>query len=409
MQTFSPFPLRARGLVEQFDAAIKLYKQYFWVLLGWSAITTGASVLGAVLPMGGMAALFLTPIVVGACVCCVAAAVRGQNVEFGQCWRFTQPRFWPVLGLHILSWIVGGLALMVLAAAVTAIIVGGVFAFRESSGAVQLLMGVLAFLILGAIVTVVSTVFITWMGLVPVVVCMEDDKRNTAALGRAYEILRGHWVRITTLMALVGLAILALYVILMATTAMLMGLGRISDMASGRIWSEGSLWLFLIAFVGSATLLGMITTPLYYLLITVFYLDVRVRQEALDLEWTAHSTAPLSASAEVQPKPSFETAATPVAAAQVTPVEFQTAQPNLSVDYGTLPLEDLESTPAADNPIGNDSPFATSTHKPSTPIVIAEADEVNAANAPTPEVENAPAAAKAPTAPTARDYPRPQW
>ena len=411
MQNFTPFPLRARGLVEQFDAAIKLYKQYFWVLLGWSAITTGASVLGAILPMGGMAALFLTPIVVGACVCCVAAAVRGQNVEFGQCWRFTQPRFWPILGLHILSWIIGSLVLMVLAAAITAIIVGGVFAFRQSSGAVQLTMGVLAFLILGAIVTIVTTVFVTWMGLVPIVVCMEDDKRNTSALGRAYEILRGHWVRITTLMALVGLAILALYVILMGTMGMMMGIQRITDMASGRGWSDGSFILFLLAFGGSATLLGMITTPLYYLLITVFYLDVRVRQEALDLEWTAHSTAPVSTPAEVQPQPSFEVAATPVATNSVAPdliapVEFQPVLSNPVVPtYSTRPLDDFGSTPATPDSVADDSPFETSTHEPSTPTTVADAPAPEEKNEPAP----APATPFAPTAPTSSDYPRPQW
>jgi hypothetical protein len=294
MQTFTPFPLRARGLVEQFDAAIKLYKQYFWVLLGWSAIVTGSGIVGAILPFGGFASLFLTPLAIGSVICCVAAAVRGQSVEFGQCWRFTQPRYWSVLGLHLLASFIGAMAIAIMVGAMVAITIGGVAAFGSSSGAVQVAMGIFAFLVFGTIGTIVGTVFLSWMGLVPIVVCMEDNKRGMPALGRAYEILRGHWLRVTTLMALVGLAMCALLLILASTAALLMGVSNIKQLMNGggSGGSDVALIAGIIGFVGSYTLLMMLWTPLYYLILTVFYLDVRVRQEALDLEWTAHATAP---------------------------------------------------------------------------------------------------------------------
>lgn len=385
MQTFTPFPLRARGLVEQFDAAIKLYKQYFWVLLGWSAIVVGASVLGAIIPMGGMASFFLTPMAIGSAVCCVAAAVRGQPVEFGQIWKFTQPRYWPILGLHLLASLVGSLIIAVVIGIIVAIVIGGVYAFGKSSGAVQITIGVLAFLVFGTIVTILGTVFVSWMGLVPIVVCMEHDRRNTSALGRAYDLLRGHWGRITTLMALVGLAMMALLTILASTAVLLVGINNIKDMVAGRGGSDGAAFvLALIAFGGSYTLMWMLWTPLYYLILTVFYLDVRVRQEAIDLEWTAHATAPPPSTPAEAPVFNMLPTATPEYS---NPTTFTPPHPT----YRTERLDDYPSAVS-------DAPFETSTQEPSTPSPTAPEPVPDDNGAITPSSTPSPA-----------EPPRPQW
>jgi hypothetical protein len=424
MQTFSPFPLRARGLVEQFDAAIKLFKQYFWVLLGWSAITTTASFLGAVLPMGGLAGLFMAPINIGASICCVAAAVRGQSVEFGQCWRFTQPRFWPILGLYFLSLMIATLVLMALAVIITLIVVAGITAFRNSTGAAQLFMGIVGFVVLGVIVTIVATVVLSWTGLVSVVVCMEDDKRNTAALGRAFDLLRGHWVRITTLMALVGMAFVALYAILLGTAALLTGVNHIRDLATGKGWDSASLIPMLIAFVGSTTLLSIVYTPLYYLIITVFYLDVRVRQEALDLEWTAHTTAPVVAATSTPAVVRSPYESTPYESTlQPASESIEGALPRTEYSapaYGTQRLDVSQSVTEAPPTVQSEylprpenSPFATSTHTappnaPSTPAPPSDAAldlEPRASD----EQSDSSAALQTEQPSQTENTPRPQW
>jgi hypothetical protein len=297
MQTFTAFPLRARATLEIFDASIKLYKQYFWVLLGWSAIMTGVSMIASVLPVGSMATLFITPLSIGSVVCCIAAAVRGQSVSFGQCWNFTQSRYWWMLGMHILASIVGFLLLFIVFAAAAAIIVGGVFAFRESSVGLQIAMGVLAFLVLGSIATILTTIFMSWIGLVPIIICMEEGTRGMASLRRSYDILSGHWLRITTLMALVGLAMLALFLMLGGLVSLAVGIGRITDLIQGR-GEDAVIWIAIAAMGFLYVVLWTIWTPLYYLILSVFYLDVRVRQEALDLEWTAHTSAPVAAPPE---------------------------------------------------------------------------------------------------------------
>jgi hypothetical protein len=288
METFSPFPLRARGIIEQFDAAIKLYKQYFWVLLGWSALVTIASVVS------GIIGFFLTPIAIGAVVCCVAAAVRGQNVEFGQCWRFTQTRYWQALLYSFIASLAGALLIALLVGVLVAFVIAGASALRGSSTAMQLTIGFCILVPIITLVTIISTVFVSWFGLVPIVVCMEDDKRNSQSLRRAFDLLSGNWLRITSLMALVGAAVLALAGILAGITALLVGMNTIRELASGRPGESAVMtaMMALLGFGSAYTLLWMLWTPLYYLILTVFYLDVRVRREALDLEWTTHRTAP---------------------------------------------------------------------------------------------------------------------
>lgn len=392
MQNFSPFPLRARGAFEIFDAAIKLYKQYFWILLGWSAIDTGASMFGSMVTVGGIIGLFLTPLSIGAVVCCVAAAVRGQSVQFGQCWQFTQPRYWMMLGMYVVATILALLIAGVFVAVCTGIGFAGFFAFQNSPLTVQIVMGILAFLIFGIITTITWTVFFSWIHLVPIVVCMEEDKRGTAALGRAFEILRGHWVRITALMAMVGLGGLALFAILAGAAALIVGVGQIGDLLKGDGSGTTALWLGVAAMGLVFTAITIVYMPLYYLILTVFYLDVRVRQEALDLEWTAHASMPAQDGAPgVAATPVFiptgmatSYPATGYSASELSPSSFSpqpTTQsllqpsadaPQPSSLYGTRPLNEEPNpfSPAALElePIAPaESPFATSTGPSFTP------------------------------------------
>lgn len=284
---FTPFPLRARGPIALFDAAIQLYKQYLWVLIGWSAIISSIGVAGALLPMGGVFSLFLSPLAVGSVVCSVSAAVRGLNITFGQCWRFTQPRYWQLLKAHIIASVLGLLTITVLIGLIVALLVLSAMFLREFPEWLQITAGLLAFLVLGTGLTLVITVIVSWMGLVPIVACMEPEKTSGQAISRATELLQGRWVQIAQIMTFIGLAMLALAAILGGLTTVLIGIGRLTELAQGRGLDDGSVWRVLAAGGLVYTVLTIIWTPLYYLILSVFYLDVRVRSEALDLEWAA--------------------------------------------------------------------------------------------------------------------------
>jgi hypothetical protein len=70
-----------------------------------------------------------------------------------------------------------------------------------------------------------------------------------------------------------------------------MGLPRLRDMMDGRV-SESFWWQAAISFGFGSWLLFSLYMPIHYLASTLLYLDLRIRKEALDLEWTAHTTAP---------------------------------------------------------------------------------------------------------------------
>jgi hypothetical protein len=135
------------------------------------------------------------------------------------------------------------------------------------------------------------TMLLAWHSMVGVVVCMEEDKRNAGALSRAWNLLKGQWRPVIVLMMLLGMGVMVLWAVLMATGALLIGLPTLRDMMDGRI-SDAFWWRAAISFGFGSWLLFSLYVPIHYLASTLLYLDLRIRKEALDLEWTAHTTAP---------------------------------------------------------------------------------------------------------------------
>jgi hypothetical protein len=60
---FAPLPVRARGVLDILDLALRLYKRYFWVLIGWSALAAILNVFGR-----SMLYIFVWPLLSGATV-----------------------------------------------------------------------------------------------------------------------------------------------------------------------------------------------------------------------------------------------------------------------------------------------------------------------------------------------------
>lgn len=286
-QAFTPFPLRARGPIALFDAAIQLYKQYFWVFIGWSAIISSVGIAGALVPMGGVLSFFLTPLAIGSVACGVSAAVRGQDITFGQCWMFTQPRYGALLLAHFIASVLGFLLIVVLVGATATLFILSALLLRDQPLWLQITAGLTIFLTAGTLATLCATLAISWMGLVPVITCMEPGSTSGHALSRATELLKKRWVQITQIMTFIGLAMLALAAILGGVSTLFVGFEKLAELARGQSLDDGSLWKILAAGGLGYTILTIIWTPLYYLILTVFYLDVRVRHEALDLEWAA--------------------------------------------------------------------------------------------------------------------------
>jgi hypothetical protein len=87
---------------------------------------------------------------------------------------------------------------------------------------------------------------------------------------------------------------LALWAIFVACGVLLVGISTLQDVYNGR--STGSaMWGLFGVWGASMVALWVAWNPIFYLTLILFYLDLRIRKEALDLEWTAHTTTPAEA------------------------------------------------------------------------------------------------------------------
>ncbi len=307
--TFPALPVRQRGTLEIIDTAMKLYRRYFGTLMGWSALTALIFVV-AFLPTCGIAALLVYPLIPGAGCCAIAAAVRGQRIGFGQVWDFTKPRFGALLGITILSVLLMSMASGVASMVFTIISVAGAafFAAINSPEEVTLVVAVIGIIIGTVISSVFSVMAYAWLGLIPIIACLEDDKRSAAALGRAWELMKGSWGRVLGLSTLLSIAVVAVMGIVVGSIALLGGSmdALIDD-------SDTAVLGMLLTSGGIFGLFFLFWNPIQTLILAVLYLDLRVRKEALDLEWSSYASA----------LPAQTNAPDPAAALAVDPAALQ--------------------------------------------------------------------------------------
>ena len=280
-------PVRQRGTLEIIDTAMKLYRRHFGVLMGWSALVAALIVLVSVVPFG---ALFVYPFIASSCACCIAAAVRGQKMSFGQVWEFTKPRYGALLLINLVSWLLLGAAMGVAFLVMALLTLAGAWALSSlnAPAIVSDYLGGFGIFVAFAAGSVVGTMLLAWIGLAPIVACLEDDKRSSQALGRAFELMKGSWGRVLALSILLNLAVVAAIGIVIGTLALFgAGIGALSDNPTNT--ALVLMGVFSAAFFG---LFLLFWNPIQSLILAVLYLDLRVRKEALDLEWNSYASAP---------------------------------------------------------------------------------------------------------------------
>ena len=107
--TISRYPLRPRSALELFDVSFKLYRKYFWSLLGCSllvwlpliplgfffslSISYSFTFLTFIFVLAAIFAFFLLlPILYGASACCMQSAIEARQVGFRDCVAYTRER-----------------------------------------------------------------------------------------------------------------------------------------------------------------------------------------------------------------------------------------------------------------------------------------------------------------------------
>ncbi|MEO6907518.1 MAG: hypothetical protein ABI210_06470 [Abditibacteriaceae bacterium] len=282
-------PLRKRGTLEIFDVSLKLFKRYFVPIIVWSLISGLVGLAGMVIPGAGLVSFVVTPFLLGAVGCCLAAAVHGRDVTIGDCWNFSKKRYGSILLVYFLSSLLAIIFALALIFVFVLLGLGGAYVFSRqliSSTAGSISIAVLI-IVAGLFTSVFFACLFAWMGMVPLALCLEGDgKDNVRFLRRTYNLMSGHWWRIFGLVSLVGIAILGLAVILMGMASVIIGIGTLKEITSGHISPE-SVTKIIAGYVGSFSIISILWAPFYYLALGVQYLDLRVRKEALDLEWAA--------------------------------------------------------------------------------------------------------------------------
>lgn len=353
---FAPLPLRPRAVLENLDLAFKLFKQYWKPLLGWAAVANGLMLLALATSLSFLVG---PPFMIGPIGCVLAAAVRGQNVGFRQCWGFSQPRIGNLLAMHLLSSIVCGL--VVGAQCLGLFMLSNWISSALPSAAI--LPSFLYILVVAGSISVVLSLALAWQGMVSMVCCMEDEHRSVGALKRAWTLLRGRWKAALGLLTVLNLALLALWGVLYGVLALFLGVGSLGSAFTGR----GGDWAIvgaLGAMIISSWLVFTLFLPIYYLAQALFYLDARVRHEALDLEWNAHRTVEAAQPTAFQPA-QYAPEGAPQSFFQT--VEAPIAPPSTSSTWAPAPA-----------PPVNTAPFAAPAEAPGAPLTAWASPETSA-------------------------------
>jgi len=283
---FAPLPVRARTTLEIFDTAFKLFRRYAGVLLGWAFLSS----LINLIPLGGFAYILTLPLFYGAVSCVIAAAVRGQNVRFGQVWGFTKARYGAMVGVLILA----GLLFLALVFGVSmgvALLSVAIISLVAQFGAAAYIVAWIVGILVGTIVTsLFLAITVGWFTLAPIVACLEDQHRGSSALSRALSLMSGRWGKACAVSLITSLASGAAAAILASVIAFVF-YGGFDKMIGANASDSASLGLMATSG-GFSTVFLTFSMPIQALVIGVFYLDLRTRKEALDLEWTNYAAQP---------------------------------------------------------------------------------------------------------------------
>ncbi|MPZ71998.1 MAG: hypothetical protein GEU74_02000 [Nitriliruptorales bacterium] len=212
----------------------------------------------------------VTPISWGLATHIAAGAYQGGTPTVAGVWRSTLQRYWALLGLMVLYFLVS--IGIVLAAA---LVVGVAGAAAAATGAAAAVTAVV-------VAVLAAAAFCAWMFVklmsfsLPAMIV--ERIGPGAALGRSWNLVRSRFWR------LLGTWLLIM-IILMVVSAVLIGGFALLGAPLG---ASGAI---VGAFLGSIVL-GLLTTPLVINAATLLYFDSRIRAEAYDLDIMTQQVTP---------------------------------------------------------------------------------------------------------------------
>ena len=300
-------PLRPLGVGELLDGALSLIRSNPRTVLGLAAVISAVSALlqtvglwfslqfldlaepvaGSAevdvaaeltaLASGGLAQLvpalvagFLQVLASGLFIVLVGGAVLGRRLDARQTWEGLRPRMLPLIGVTVLIGLGGILAVVVMAAAITALAL--------TIGEWAILPGIL----IGVGGTVALVFVYVKLALASPALVMEGVGVLTS-LRRSWALVRRSWWRV------LGILILSAVITSLLTTVVTVPITLIATLASG--FSDSLVPTVLAS--GVATLVaGIVTLPFSAAVTGLLYIDLRMRREALDIELVSAGVQP---------------------------------------------------------------------------------------------------------------------
>jgi len=268
-------PLRPLPISELLDETFRLYRRHFSLLAGISlavsvptlliylvlavglgTLSTGAAtpdqlqqaLVGIVVPvaMVGLLALLVVPFTVGGLVRATVELALGRPASLGSVVRSALGSYFPLWGVFFLYGVVG----------------------------VALFIPILTW-------PVLVWIMIRWSVAVPALLC--EGVGPARALGRSWKLVRGQWWRTLGILVVVSLMVAIVGA----------GVGYLFGAIAALVPGLSSRAQFGVQQMASG-LANVVVQPISYIAWTLLYFDLRVRQEAFDLEQLARLTGPPS-------------------------------------------------------------------------------------------------------------------
>lgn len=208
-----------------------------------------------------------TVIATGAVVVAIGQLVLNKSVTISQAWVKLAPRILPLFGVTIMISILFPLLVGLVVALISAL----GFAINETLGFVLVTVGIIAALVIFVLMQ------IRWI-FAPSILVLEDQG-VIASLKRSNTLVKGSFWRIFGIYLLTSLV---LSLIIGTAGGMILGL---IGMASGTGFMDS--WTYSALYAVIQGLISTLSVSVLSAVITLLYVDVRMRKEALDLELIA--------------------------------------------------------------------------------------------------------------------------
>ncbi|MEU8921098.1 glycerophosphoryl diester phosphodiesterase membrane domain-containing protein [Kitasatospora sp. NPDC048545] len=285
-------PLRPLGVGELLDGAVGTVRRHWRTVLalslGIAVVAQAGAVLVDLLVRGKTGAatqtlrlvaalplqLLLDVLAAALLTIVVSRAVLGRSATAGEAWRDARPRILQLLGLTLLTVLMGpGVALLGFAPLIG---YGAGGADEPATTALLFLVGLLA-------LPVAAWLWVRYSLAAPAL--MLEKQGVATALSRSRRLVRGSWWRIfgiTLLSKVLSLVVAVVIAVPFRFIGLMLGFETLDPNGLTGTSHQGVAMMVVMAVAG--IIAGTLTTPFMAAVGVLLYVDQRIRREALDIE-----------------------------------------------------------------------------------------------------------------------------